>query len=416
MQDRVEADALQSRHRTLRVTFETLEEFREEFQTNLVRGGLFIPSNAPVALREEVLVELDLRFRGASFKLPAEVVSVVAPELAQAGGTPGIAVQVTMSAADLRREFAPIVGQVPAPDPGRQVGERRTAPRREARVVGQLSSADASLAVRTRDLSHSGVLVTIEGAPPVAVGESVALALVHPVTGQQLEVEGSVVRHVESGGGVPALAVAFSAREASRTEVQRFVDDLHSVQHARNLAGISGAIREVGLANLLQSFAAASRRGTLTVTRDAEEGRVAFEGGKLVAAQLGPVAGSKALARLLTWEDGRFEFHAHVDAGAGDEERLSLDVALLEATRQLDERKRLEPLPVALTDHLDVLAPGPEGELSKTEAAVLDLARAGFNVRSMLDVIPEEDHVVLRGLCGLLERGLVRRSGRIPVR
>jgi len=416
MRDRVDADALQSGRRTLRVTFETLEQFRQEFQANLVRGGLFIPSSAPVALREEVLVELDLAFRGASFKLPAEVVGVVSPELARAGGTPGIAVQISTSAEDLRRELAAIVGQVPAPDAGRQVGERRTAARREARVVGHLSSADASLAVRTRDLSHSGVLVTIEGMPPTAVGESVALALVHPVTGQQLEVEGSVVRHVESGGGVPALAVAFSAREAARPEVQRFVDDLHSVHHARSLAGISGAIQEVGLANLLQSFAAASRRGTLTVTRGAEEGRVAFEGGRLVAARLGPVVGSKALARLLTWEEGTFEFHASVDAGEGDEERLPLDAVLLDAARQLDERKRLEPLPVAMADRLEVPVPRPDGELSKTEAAVLDLARAGFNVRAMLDVIPEEDHVVLRGLCSLLERGLVRRSGRIPVR
>ena len=397
----------------LRVRFNTPEEFWREYQANVLRGGLFIPSETPLELRQEVEVELGLAFRGASLRFAGEVVSVVPAELAQTGGTPGVAVQILEPAAELLPQIEAIAGQAPELDPGRQVGERRVAPRTSVRVVGRLSTADASLAVRTRNLSHSGVLVSLEGISLTPVGEDVQFSLAHPITGQQLDVRGTVVRHVESEGGVPALAVAFSGREAARPEVQRFVDDLHSLGHARSLAGISGRIEEVGLANLIQSFASASPAGTLTLSRGVEEGRVVFKGGQLLSAQLGPVSDPKALARLVAWEEGSFEFHAHVEDAECWEKPIPLTHALLEAARQLDETGRLHPLPFALADKVVVAAPLLEreyGQLSKTDEAIIDLAAAGFSVRGILDVIPEDDHVILQSLCGLLDCGVIAKA------
>ena len=50
------------------------------------------------------------------------------------------------------------------------------------------------------------------------------------------------------------------------------------------------------------------------------------------------------------------------------------------------------------------------GDVCKIEAAVFDLATAGFTVRAMLDVIPEEDHMILSAIGGLLDRGVLARS------
>ncbi len=403
-----QVDSLPGVRPTLRVRFETLEEFRGEYQTNLVKGGLFLATRESLELRQEVDVELELAFASTSLRFPGEVVSVVGAELARAGGTPGVAVQLLVSPTALRAKLEPIAGQSPGPAGGQQPGERRRAPRAEARVVGNLSSSDASLAVRTRDLSHSGVLVSMDGVPLVPVGELVQLKLVHPITGQELEVEGSVVRHVDSKGGVPSLAVAFTEREAARPDVMLFVDDLHSLGHARKLAGISGPLEEVGFPGLLQSFANASPKGTLAVEHDREEGRVAFEGGLLVGARAGRVAGGKALARMLGWETGSFTFHAEVDDVDRVGDAMPLEPLLIDAARQFDEAKRLDPLPMSLDDDLHATGGARDGEpLSKTEEAVLDLAVAGFSVRGAIDVIPEEDHTILRALLGLIERGLV---------
>lgn len=410
---RTEFSSLQRGRRGLRVSFATLEEFRAEYRDNLARGGLFVPSAEPVELRDEVEVELELAFRDASYRLTGEVVSVVPEGLAQSGATPGIALQLSTPSDEVRKTFEPLVGQIPEPDPGQQVGERRCAARRRARAMGRLSGADANVAVRTRDLSRTGVLVSVEGASSPAVGEDVQLVISHPITNETLEVEGCVVRHIEGEGSVPALAVAFTEEVAARPEVQRFVDDLQSFGHARDLASIQGPIEEMGLASLLQSFATGAPRGTLTVCRGSEEGRVTFEGGRLLAARLGAATGAKALARLMQWEEGQFEFHAHLDDEERDDPVLPLEVALLEAARQVDELRRLDPLPVEPGDLLEVVVATLEvdaGDVCKIEAAAFDLATAGFTVRAMLDVIPEEDHMILSAIGGLLDRGILARS------
>jgi len=45
--------------------------------------------------------------------------------------------------------------------------------------------------------------------------------------------------------------------------------------------------------------------------------------------------------------------------------------------------------------------------LAKTEEAVLELATAGFTVRRILDVIPEDDLQIHGAITSLLERGLL---------
>ena len=48
-----------------------------------------------------------------------------------------------------------------------------------------------------------------------------------------------------------------------------------------------------------------------------------------------------------------------------------------------------------------------QDDLSKVEAAVLDLARAGFTVRRIVDFIPEPDSEVYRALESLSDRGAI---------
>jgi len=394
----------------LRVRFQTLEAFRKELQANLSKGGLFIPTGRAFELRQEVEIELDLAFRNARERFAGEVVAVVGEDLARAGGTPGIAVQLLAEVAEVRRRLEPLAGSPPEPEAARRVGERRAARRLPARVMGVLSTADAHLSVRTRDLSSSGVLVTLEGVSPAPVGETVRLSLPHPRTGEALEVEGQVVRHLESDGGVPALAVAFTEEEALRPDVARFVEDLGSMGHARSLAAVRGDLATTGLATLLQDFSSAAPVGTLTVSRGAEEGWVVFRDGRLCAARLGSVSGTKALSRMLAWEEGHFELQPHAEDGLDDEEALGIEHALLDATRQLDERARLGPPPVSLDARLRAESPPAEEEAAqrtKTEEAVIDLARAGLPVRAILDVIPEEDAAVLQALTALLEQGVL---------
>jgi hypothetical protein len=79
----------------------------------------------------------------------------------------------------------------------------------------------------------------------------------------------------------------------------------------------------------------------------------------------------------------------------------------------MDEGTQVEVDRFPLRAHV-TLAPGADIDgyepPSKVEAAILDLARAGFTVQRMLDVIPEPDPEIFRALQNLRDAGLVELS------
>ncbi len=288
--------------------------------------------------------------------------------------------------------------------------ERRDSPREVARIRVRVRTATGTeLEARTRDLSRSGVLLSVEGAE-LPLGRRVSLLLTHPAHGTQLEIDGRVVRHLPGEGTVPAVAIRFDPGLGRAAEVTRFIEEVQRIEETRRREGIRGPIEEMGVASLLQMFASCGPRGTVTLTRGTEEGTIAFENGQLLVAQLGPVTGTKALARLLLWEEGEFEFRNHVDPGPYDQSAMSLEAALLDGLRRIDEEKQLQLPQLPPEASLDVdreRLTWVDSPLSKTEEAVLELATAGFTVRRIFDVIPETDAEIRAALATLVERGVL---------
>jgi Tfp pilus assembly protein PilZ len=421
--------------RRLKLHFDDPAAFRKEYRENIVQGGAFVRSRESFSLREAVVVELELAFAGVTAELDAEVVHCVSSEHAGEAGA-GVAIQFLAAAKDLRdrferyvpnsrtaeaqdpsaRElgFEPSAATDPEIDDGgaEQGGGRRRRRRGKARVPARLETSHLSLEGRTRDLSESGVLLSVDGSD-LPVGKAVQLTLVHPDTGERYEVQGRVARHVAGSGTVAAVAIDFEA-PGDAANLAGFVRDVHALDARRRERGIAGPIEELGIGNLIQMFGKFARAGTFTATADSEEGVIAFEGGCLRYCRLGALTGTKALARLLSWEGGQFEFHSEVDPLPEEPAPIPLEGALLEATRQLDELRRVEPgtLDPSARLRLDSRALAQESEpLSKTEEAVVDLAAAGLTVRRLLDVIPESDAQILEAIRALAERGVIEILG-----
>ena len=74
--------------RLQRVEFATAEIFQQEHTKNLSNGGVFIETTEPFELRESVTVDLVLDFCAVQATLEGEVVHIVPPEMASAGGKP----------------------------------------------------------------------------------------------------------------------------------------------------------------------------------------------------------------------------------------------------------------------------------------------------------------------------------------
>ncbi|HYB12269.1 MAG TPA: DUF4388 domain-containing protein, partial [Myxococcota bacterium] len=240
--------------------------------------------------------------------------------------------------------------------------------------------------------------------------EELKVTLVHPTRGKEIEVPSTVIRHVAGDSGVTAVAVRFSPSPADRPEVERFVEQVQAVEHARRLGGISGSIAELGVASLLQMFGTGAQQGTVLLSANGQEGTVVLQNGMLVAVRLGAVSGLKALVRLLAWREGSFEFHAGVEPIPDAEPPLPLDAALLEAARHLDEMTRapLASLPPKTVLAVDRALLDRESEaLEKTEQAVFDLAAAGASIGRICDVIPVGDGEIYKALSSLVERGVL---------
>jgi Tfp pilus assembly protein PilZ len=393
----------------LRVCFPDAEAFQREYDENLVNGGVFVASDERLALREPVRVELALDFCGESVQIESEVVHVITAEMAELGGAAGVAVQFHGHAHEIRSTLEPLARacgtlQYRPKDTG-----RRGAPRVQARVPARVEGGDEPLEGHTRNLSQSGVLIAVPGRG-VPVGQCVRLQLENPTTGEIMEVQGKVVREIRSQGDVSALGVQLDPPRDRRAEVERFVGDVQSAEHARRLGGIAGSIAELGPQTLLQMFGKTSRAGTLTLRSGGDEGIVGFEGGLLRYARLGSASGMKALLRMLAWRDGTFAFHAHLDPVRATEPPLPLEEAILEVARRLEEGVRLDrrrfPAKARVNVAGEADAPGREAR-SKVEEAVLDLARAGFEVRRIVDVIPEPDPEIYRALESLADCGAI---------
>jgi Tfp pilus assembly protein PilZ len=397
--------------RRLSVRFEDASAFREEFERNLSNGGLFVPSNESFEQRELVEVELVLVFCNQKLRFPGEVVDWRPPELASAGQEAGIAIQILQSARELRAQLEPFAARPPGGKKPREQAtpERRDGRRAPARVPARVTNGDASAGTRTRDLSASGALLSSQG-KAATVGEKLKVTLVHPTRGEELELSSTVVRHVAGDRGVAAVAVRFAASPAERPAVERFVEDVQAAEHARGLGGIGGSIAELGVANLLQMLSTGAQQGTVLLSSDGNEGTVVLQRGMLLAVRLGAVSGLKALARLLAWREGSFEFHGGIEPLPDSESPLPLDAALLDAVRQVDEvaRSPLATLPArtVLGVHRARLDRDREA-LEKTEQAVLDLAAAGASLGRICDVIPVPDAEIYKALSSLVERGVL---------
>jgi hypothetical protein len=439
--------------RWLHLVFEEPAAFLREYERNLAKGGAFVPTDQVFGPRELVEVRVEAPFAGAKLSLPAEVVH---------SGPGGAAIQFLAPAPELRKKFERVVekaeslradadsarasaelaatdaaaaldatnpfADVPdlsldgaAPDGLERTAHeerdpndrtfRDRADRAPTRVTVRVKGPTGKpLRARTRDLSRTGALLSVEG-EELPVGRDVEIELKHPGTGESLSVPGKVVRHLKGEGVVPAVAVTIDAG-AQRETLDRFLADMQRADEEDRRTGIRGPLEELGAVSLLQMFAALARRGTLTVTSGVEEGVVSFADGQLVAAQVGAVVGVKAMARIFGWREGFFEFRASVDdaeppagSGAGP-----MEGAILEALRLLDEANRQAGPALApgacFAVHRDKLG-AVDRPLETTEESVLELAAAGFTVRRILDVIPETDVAIRGAITSLIERGLL---------
>lgn len=101
---------------------------------------------------------------------------------------------------------------------------------------------------------------------------------------------------------------------------------------------LTGTLRDLSLANLVQVQCSEQNQARVVLTRGKRQGTLIFAHGELIYAQLGTLTGEDAVYELLTWEEGDFR----VDDQIPSLERnvtMPWSALLIEGLRRADEAR-----------------------------------------------------------------------------
>ena len=276
----------------LSTVYKTHEEFQQVFARELLSGAVFVPTLDELPAGRKARITVDLLFCAVRLELNGEVVASLPAPIASAGASPGISVQLSETPAELRQRIEQVTGITLSEGQSSPDSFPRVEPRFPASAPVLLEVNGRELSAETGDVSYNGMLALLHGVD-LGLETKLTVRIEHPRTGEKLEVEARVVNQTRCDNGVMAVGMQFVYELERIEQVARFVDDLRSFHHARNLATVSGSLVSTPLETVLETFASASSAGTLHLMRGDDVGKIAYQDGEIVYATVGLVSGTK---------------------------------------------------------------------------------------------------------------------------
>jgi pSer/pThr/pTyr-binding forkhead associated (FHA) protein len=184
---------------------------------------------------------------------------------------------------------------------------------------------------------------------------------------------------------------------------------------AASSALISGSIREMPLADLLQLFANSRKSGVMTIRSGRGAGKLYLREGHVYHAEIegnNLVKSRKAFYRMFGWTEGTFDLRPTGDHRAPEEITESTTSLVLEGVRQLDEIRILEPKlprPGARLHIADPL-PGNLRDLATEEIQLFEIVGRHNTLETAVDNFPGTDFEAYTCLMDLLRRGFLTTS------
>jgi len=216
--------------------------------------------------------------------------------------------------------------------------------------------------------------------------------------------------------GTSILKVMASASQRGHTsegEARKALEARGRQRQDKNHSAMSGRLEEVPVPDLLQLFSTSRRTGVLHIRSPLGYGKVYMRNGATFYASidddhdLGP---KKAFFRLVGWDTGTFDFAPLTeDASFMLELEDSTEELLMEASRQLDEYRRIQPELPGPHEALQIPRPleAPLADLGAIELEVFQLCMNERAVQPVLDRSTATDYETATSLLTLLSQGYV---------
>ena len=400
------------RREPLRVTFPTADDYAREFDENLLHMGLFVPMSEDLPVRAQVEIVVVVPDGGPEIPGRGEVsYTVDTTDAAQHDTQPGVGLHLLEFDLDTAQRARDAIRESQT-EAALQPPEQREAVRIPAPIRVRYCTREAFEEGLVRDISFGGVYLRTE--EPFPLGTSVQLTFVRPLDGKEMVVDGEVARTPlvgnDQGPGIGMGIRFLPMSPGKRRELDRFVRYVGLRRRAGTAQEVRGRVQDTGMDSLVQLFCETDREGELVLRRGDEAGRIEFKESRIVRAELPScgVQGKRALFRMMTWEDGEFEYHSRaVDEGAGFDrsgsqllrEGMRMRAEIGSWHRRIPEDRRIEVGP-AIHDGRMMLPDGLRPVLeSLLEAPTVSVA---------LDRLGKTDVEAYRILGTLERRGIIR--------
>jgi hypothetical protein len=163
--------------------------------------------------------------------------------------------------------------------------------------------------------------------------------------------------------------------------------------------GLQGSSASLPLVDLLQVWSMNHFSGLVTVTFRGLSGHLYFEAGEIVHAEANDLTGEPAVGVILGWPDAAFEPFPNTSTLKRTIHK-SVSHLILDAHRNLDERHRQAPPPLAQPVQAAAPAASPPGALQQLRAirGVTRVVRFGQDGRPVGDGGAEAEALAAKGL------------------
>jgi len=184
----------------------------EEYTRNISKGGLFVLTDNPYPLGSDIELTIELPDASGEIEAKARVMHVVPRDESDPSSRPGMGLELTDIPAEGREIIEGYVARQLKKDGASSSLDRPDQPRKRSKLRVRFLDEQALKDEYLQNISHGGIFIKTRH--PKQLNEILDLNLTHPKTGENLHVEGEVVRIVSEEesrrtGQPPGMGIRF---------------------------------------------------------------------------------------------------------------------------------------------------------------------------------------------------------------
>jgi CheY-like chemotaxis protein len=169
---------------------------------------------------------------------------------------------------------------------------------------------------------------------------------------------------------------------------------------------LKGNLEQMGLPEIMQTLGMAHKTGGLKLVNGPKVGKLYFENGNIVQATLGKYKDEEAVYRILSWEEGAFNFDSN-DQAAETTIQTSMNSLLMEGFQQREDYAKYKKAMPAYDSVVKLASTERVKEMKAASRKVVELIDGARTIQDVIDESPINYLLSVKILYTLLKKEII---------